>query len=151
MRAPRAVCTALVVTTKLISPELIHAVHPLVVERLRHPKEHVRKKAVMVLHRFHQLDPKHTGPLAGMDLDQHFRTALCDKVGAARAAARAAARHTRARTRHCQVCAPPRAHGHGHGSCRWKHSTGPPARATRRGRTLPVVTQTFFQPFPTIH
>ena len=34
----------------------------------------------MVLHRFHQLDPKHQGPLAGMDMDQHFRTALCDKV-----------------------------------------------------------------------
>lgn len=41
---PVPVCTALVVTTKLIGPDLINAVYPMVVERLRHPKEHVRKK-----------------------------------------------------------------------------------------------------------
>lgn len=76
-----AVTTGLVVCTKLIGPDLINAVYPVVVERLRHPKEHVRKKAVMALHRFHQLDPKHEGPLAGIDLDKHFRTMLCDKVG----------------------------------------------------------------------
>ncbi len=46
-----AVTTALVVCTKLIGPDLINAVYPLVVERLRHPKEAVRKKAVMALHR----------------------------------------------------------------------------------------------------
>mmetsp|Transcript_32614 Transcript_32614/g.72040 ORF Transcript_32614/g.72040 Transcript_32614/m.72040 type:complete len:1058 (+) Transcript_32614:132-3305(+) len=74
-----AVCTALVVTTKLIGPELINAVYPMVVERLRHPKEHVRKKAIMVLHRFHQFDPRREGPLAGVDMDRHFRTMLCDK------------------------------------------------------------------------
>jgi len=73
------VCTALVVATKLIGPDLVHAVYPMVVDRLRHPKEHVRKKAVMVLHHFHQLDPKHQGPLSGMEIDQHFRAALCDK------------------------------------------------------------------------
>ena len=49
--SPPAVCTGLVVATKLISAELINAVLPLVLERLHHPKEHVRKKAVMVLHR----------------------------------------------------------------------------------------------------
>lgn len=44
LRCPVSVCTALVVTTKLIGPDLINAVYPMVVERLRHPKEHVRKK-----------------------------------------------------------------------------------------------------------
>ena len=75
-----SVCSALVVCTKLIGPELVNAVYPVVIERLRHPKEHVRKKAVMVLQRFHQLDPQRTGALAGVDLDRHFRTMLCDKV-----------------------------------------------------------------------
>eukprot|EP00199_Chlamydomonas_sp_CCMP681_P000084 CAMPEP_0119112054 /NCGR_PEP_ID=MMETSP1180-20130426/38536_1 /TAXON_ID=3052 ORGANISM="Chlamydomonas cf sp, Strain CCMP681" /NCGR_SAMPLE_ID=MMETSP1180 /ASSEMBLY_ACC=CAM_ASM_000741 /LENGTH=978 /DNA_ID=CAMNT_0007099373 /DNA_START=53 /DNA_END=2989 /DNA_ORIENTATION=+ len=73
------VCTALVVCTKLINVDLINAVLPSVVDKLRHPKEHVRKKAIMALHRFHQLDPLHEGPLSGMDLDKHFRTMLCDK------------------------------------------------------------------------
>lgn len=59
------VCTALVVTTKLIGPDLINAVYPVVVEKLSHSKESVRKKAIMVLHHFHRLDPNHTGPLAG--------------------------------------------------------------------------------------
>lgn len=43
------VCTALVVCTKLIGVDLVNAVIPVVVEKLRHPKEHVRKKAIMVL------------------------------------------------------------------------------------------------------
>jgi hypothetical protein len=43
-------------------------------------REAVRKKAVMALHRFHQLDPRHDGPLAGLDIDKHLRTSLCDKV-----------------------------------------------------------------------
>lgn len=73
--------------TKLIGPDLINAIYPVVVERLRHPKEHVRKKAIMVLHRFHQLDPTHEGPLAGLELDKHFRTMLCDKVSRAHGAA----------------------------------------------------------------
>jgi hypothetical protein len=42
----------------------------------------VRKKAVMALHRFEQLDPMHEGPLSGADIDAHLRRMLCDKVGA---------------------------------------------------------------------
>jgi hypothetical protein len=34
----------------------------------------------MALHRFHQLDPRHEGPLAGLEIDKHLRTSLCDKV-----------------------------------------------------------------------
>ncbi|GAX83960.1 hypothetical protein CEUSTIGMA_g11384.t1 [Chlamydomonas eustigma] len=82
-----AVCTGLVVATKLIGPELINAVLPTVMERLHHPKEHVRKKAVMVLHRFHQLDPRREGSLAGVDIDRSFRTMLCDKDPAVMSAA----------------------------------------------------------------
>lgn len=48
---------------------------------LSHPKELVRKKAVMVLTRFEQLDPLHDGPLRDVDLGKHFKQALCDKVG----------------------------------------------------------------------
>jgi hypothetical protein len=42
----------------------------------------VRKKAVMALHRFEQLDPLHEGPLSAADIDVHLRRMLCDKVGA---------------------------------------------------------------------
>ncbi|GFR52797.1 hypothetical protein Agub_g15417, partial [Astrephomene gubernaculifera] len=73
------VCTALVAATKLIGADLVNAVYPVVVGRLRHPKEHVRKKAVLALHWFGQLDPRREGPLAGVELDKHFRTMLCDK------------------------------------------------------------------------
>lgn len=41
------------------------AVLPLVIERLSHPRESVRKKAVMALHHFYQMDPERSGPLAG--------------------------------------------------------------------------------------
>lgn len=51
------VCAALTAVCKLINEETIPAVLPQVVELLTHPKEHVRKKAVMALHRFHQRSP----------------------------------------------------------------------------------------------
>lgn len=75
-----AVCTALSAATKLIGLDLINAVLPAVTGLTSHPKELVRKKAVMALHRFQQLDPHHEGPLAGADLDKYYRQALCDKV-----------------------------------------------------------------------
>ncbi|KAG2486441.1 hypothetical protein HYH03_014888 [Edaphochlamys debaryana] len=73
------VCSALVAATRLIGADLVNAVYPVVVERLRHPKEHVRKKAVLALHWFGSLDPRREGPLAGVELEKHFRTMLCDK------------------------------------------------------------------------
>lgn len=82
-----AVCSALLVTTKLISPDLVNALLPTVLERLHHPKEHVRKKAVLALLRFQQLDPRREGPLAGVDVDRHLRTMLCDKDPAVMSAA----------------------------------------------------------------
>jgi len=47
-------CAALTAICKLLNKETIPAVLPQVVELLTHPKELVRKKAVMTLHRFHQ-------------------------------------------------------------------------------------------------
>lgn len=75
-----AVCTALAAVCKLIGPDLINAVLPAVTGLTSHSKDLVRKKAVMALHRFQQLDPKHEGALAGADLDASYRQALCDKV-----------------------------------------------------------------------
>lgn len=75
-----AVCAALTAICKLISPDLINAVLPRTVELLTHHRELVRKKAVMAIHRYLQLDPERDGPLAGIDLDRHLRQALCDKV-----------------------------------------------------------------------
>ena len=75
-----AVCAALTAICKLISPDLINAVLPRTVELLTHHRELVRKKAVMAVHRYLQLDPERDGPLAGIDLDRHLRQALCDKV-----------------------------------------------------------------------
>jgi AP-4 complex subunit epsilon-1 len=60
----------------------VNAVYPVVLERLRHPKETVRKKAVMALQWFSSLDPRREGPLMGVELERHFRTMLCDKVRA---------------------------------------------------------------------
>ncbi|CAM6025344.1 unnamed protein product [Sphagnum balticum] len=47
-------CAALTAVCKLLNEETIPGVLPQVVELLTHPKELVRKKAVMALHRFHQ-------------------------------------------------------------------------------------------------
>jgi AP-4 complex subunit epsilon-1 len=51
------VCAALTAACRLIGGEAIPAVLPQVVELLAHPKEAVRKKAVMALHRSYQRSP----------------------------------------------------------------------------------------------
>lgn len=50
-------CAALTAVCRLINEETIPAVLPQVVELLSHPKELVKKKAVMALHRFYQRSP----------------------------------------------------------------------------------------------
>ncbi|KAF3337398.1 AP-4 complex subunit epsilon [Carex littledalei] len=67
------VSAALVAVCKLISEETIPAVLPQVVELLGHPKEAVRKKAVMALHRFYQRSPSSVSHLVS-----NFRKRLCD-------------------------------------------------------------------------
>ncbi|CAK9143712.1 unnamed protein product [Ilex paraguariensis] len=67
------VCAALNAVCKLINEETVPAVLPQVVELLRHPKEAVRKKAVMALHRFYQRSSSSV-----IHLVSNFRKMLCD-------------------------------------------------------------------------
>ncbi|KAK8480694.1 hypothetical protein V6N13_036132 [Hibiscus sabdariffa] len=67
------VCAALNAVCKLINEETIPAVLPQVVELLGHPKEAVRKKAIMALHRFYQKSPSSVSHLIS-----NFRKRLCD-------------------------------------------------------------------------
>ncbi|XP_072969277.1 AP-4 complex subunit epsilon [Typha angustifolia] len=67
------VCAALTAVCKLINEETIPAVLPQVVELLNHPKESVRKKAVMALHRFYQRAPSSVAHLVS-----NFKKRLCD-------------------------------------------------------------------------
>ncbi|KAL4348291.1 hypothetical protein GQ457_17G019540 [Hibiscus cannabinus] len=67
------VCAALNAVCKLINEETIPAVLPQVVELLAHPKEAVRKKAIMALHRFYQKSPSSVSHLIS-----NFRKRLCD-------------------------------------------------------------------------
>ena len=68
------VCAALTTICRLVNEDTIPAVLPQVTELLNHPKEHVRKKAVMALHRFHRRAPASVEHLHGK-----FRQMLCDK------------------------------------------------------------------------
>ncbi|KAK3008025.1 hypothetical protein RJ639_013437, partial [Escallonia herrerae] len=67
------VCAALNAVCRLINEETIPAVLPQVVELLEHPKEAVRKKAVMALHRFYQRSSSSVSHLVS-----NFRKRLCD-------------------------------------------------------------------------
>ncbi|THU56064.1 hypothetical protein C4D60_Mb11t13330 [Musa balbisiana] len=63
------VCAALAAVCKLINEETIPAVLPQVVDLLAHPKEAVRKKAVMALHRFYRRSPASVSHLRLCDND----------------------------------------------------------------------------------
>ena len=76
------VCTALTTICRLVNEDTIPAVLPQVVELLNHSKEHVRKKAIMALHRFHQRSPSSIS-----HLHAKFRQMLCDKDPSVMAAA----------------------------------------------------------------
>nr|QGT52195.1 AP-4 complex epsilon subunit [Cyamopsis tetragonoloba] len=67
------VCAALNAVCRLINEETIPAILPLIVDLLSHPKDAVRKKAVMALHRFH-----HKSPSSVSHLLSNFRKRLCD-------------------------------------------------------------------------
>ncbi|PPS15486.1 hypothetical protein GOBAR_AA05086 [Gossypium barbadense] len=67
------VCVALNAVCKLINEETIPAVLPQIVELLAHPKEAVRKKAIMALYRFYQKSPSSVSHLVS-----NFRKRLCD-------------------------------------------------------------------------
>jgi AP-4 complex subunit epsilon-1 len=65
---------ALTALTKLVTTDMVPAVMGDVVKLLGHDVELVRKKAVMALHRFHQLDPPSID-----HLQDKIRRCLCDK------------------------------------------------------------------------
>lgn len=67
------VCAALNAVCRLINEETIPAVLPQVVELVNHPKEAVRKKAIMALHRFYQRSPSSVSHLVS-----NFRKKLSD-------------------------------------------------------------------------
>ncbi|KAF1335686.1 Ap-4 complex subunit epsilon, partial [Globisporangium splendens] len=68
------VCSALMAVCKLVTVEMIPAVQPMILDLLRHDAELVRKKAVMAVHRFHQLNPESIG-----DTGDALRRTLCDR------------------------------------------------------------------------
>jgi hypothetical protein len=65
---------ALSAAAKILTADMIPAVLPGVVELLKHDQELVRKKAVMLVHRFLVLQPESVAHLG-----DKFRRALCDK------------------------------------------------------------------------
>uniref|UniRef100_A0AAV1VMF9 Clathrin/coatomer adaptor adaptin-like N-terminal domain-containing protein n=1 Tax=Peronospora matthiolae TaxID=2874970 RepID=A0AAV1VMF9_9STRA len=68
------VCAALMAVCKLVTVEMVPAVQPMILDLLRHDAELVRKKAVMAIHRFHQLNPESV-----MDVGVALRRTLCDR------------------------------------------------------------------------
>jgi len=67
------VCAALIGISRLVNLEMVPAILPLVLKRLDHPKEVVRKKAIIALQRFYQLDPSTIA-----DARDTIRKVLCD-------------------------------------------------------------------------
>jgi len=72
------VCAALTAICKLVNSDAIAALATQVVSLLSHPREIVRKKAVLALHRFCQIDPQGDAGLVGVDVQNLLSHALCD-------------------------------------------------------------------------
>ncbi|XP_066523362.1 AP-4 complex subunit epsilon-1 isoform X2 [Hoplias malabaricus] len=68
------VCMALTVVSQIFPKEMIPAVLPMVEEKLSHPKEIIRRKAVLALYKFYLIAPNQVQHIHGK-----FRKALCDK------------------------------------------------------------------------
>ncbi|XP_052397551.1 AP-4 complex subunit epsilon-1-like isoform X1 [Carassius gibelio] len=67
-------CMALTVVAQVFPKDMIPAVLPLVEDKLSHPKEIIRRKAVLALYKFHLIAPTQVQHIHGK-----FRKALCDK------------------------------------------------------------------------
>ncbi|XP_042351610.1 AP-4 complex subunit epsilon-1 [Plectropomus leopardus] len=68
------VCMALTVVSQLFPKDMIPAILPLVEEKLNHPKEIIRRKAVLALYKFYLIAPNQV-----QHIHNKFRKALCDK------------------------------------------------------------------------
>ena len=75
------VLSSLQVISRLANAQIMTATYDQVIKLLAHPSDFVRKKAIMVLHRFSQINP------GGVpDIDLRMKSALCDKVPSVMAA-----------------------------------------------------------------
>ena len=79
---PPAVCTALSAICHIVSPELVGVFLPQVTALLRHDRDLVKKKALLAMHRFIQVDPA-----VAPDEERHLIDKIGYKVGGAVAAA----------------------------------------------------------------
>uniref|UniRef100_A0A3B5MSB8 Adaptor related protein complex 4 subunit epsilon 1 n=1 Tax=Xiphophorus couchianus TaxID=32473 RepID=A0A3B5MSB8_9TELE len=68
------VCMALTVVGQMFPKDMIPAILPLVEEKLNHPKEIIRRKAVLALYKFYLIAPNQV-----QHIHNKFRKALCDK------------------------------------------------------------------------
>ncbi|KAL2093414.1 hypothetical protein ACEWY4_010726 [Coilia grayii] len=68
------VCMALTVVSQMFPKDMIPAILPLVEDKLTHPKEMVRRKAVLALYKFSLVAPTQV-----QHIHRRFRKALCDK------------------------------------------------------------------------
>lgn len=67
-------CMALTVVAQVFPKDMIPAVLPLVEDKLSHPKEIIRRKAVLALYKFYLIAPNQV-----QHIHVKFRKALCDK------------------------------------------------------------------------
>ncbi|XP_030631531.1 AP-4 complex subunit epsilon-1 [Chanos chanos] len=68
------VCMALTVVSQVFPKDMIPAILPVVEEKLTHPKEIIRRKAVLALYKFYLIAPNQV-----QHIHAKFRKALCDK------------------------------------------------------------------------
>ncbi|KAK6309372.1 hypothetical protein J4Q44_G00208350 [Coregonus suidteri] len=68
------VCMALTVVSQVFPRDMIPAILPVVEEKLTHPKEIIRRKAVLALYKFYLIAPNQV-----QHIHSKFRKALCDK------------------------------------------------------------------------
>ena len=69
-------CASLIAVTNIITSDMVPAMQALVLKMLDHSSEIVRKKAIIALHRFHQLAPE---SVERQDLVDKLRKVLCDR------------------------------------------------------------------------
>uniref|UniRef100_A0A673IP97 Clathrin/coatomer adaptor adaptin-like N-terminal domain-containing protein n=1 Tax=Sinocyclocheilus rhinocerous TaxID=307959 RepID=A0A673IP97_9TELE len=67
-------CMALTVVAQVFPKDMIPAVLPLVEDKLSHPKEIIRRKAVLALYKFYLIAPNQV-----QHIHSKFRKALCDQ------------------------------------------------------------------------
>ena len=70
------ICASLIAVTNIITGDMVPAMQALVVKMLDHSSEIVRKKAIIAMHRFHQLAPE---SVERQELVDKLRKVLCDR------------------------------------------------------------------------